>query len=430
MPFIKNYEQLATNDTRKIVLDLIETAFASITPDQVFKQGFSFQNKILKMQDKTFDLNNFERVFLVGFGKGSSGICKRLETELGDTLTEGYDIDVVDETFSKLHYTKGTHPLPSQANFDYTETVIQKLTGLTEKDFVIIVTCGGGSVLFEKPHTFSLEQMIAVNKGLLDSGATISEINTIRKHLSKVKAGGLAKVIYPATAVNLIFSDVPGNDLSVIASAPLVKDKTTMEEAKAILEKYKLTTPTQADLVETPKEDKYFEKVSNILMLSNLTAINAMEKKAKQHGYNCYVMTDKLQGDARTLGKKLIAETPKGQILLAGGESTIKITGKGRGGRNQALVCSALEIITSELQSNPQQELVLATFDSDGWDFYGYAGAIADKDTLKKINDQKLDVKSFLDDDNSYGLLEKLRDGIDTGKLESNVSDLFIVLKK
>src|SRR5258706_3792341 len=141
-----------------------------------------------------------------------------------------------------------------------------------------------------------------------------------------------------------------------------------------------------------------------------------MEKKAKELGYNCYVMTDKLQGDARNMGEKLIRETPQGQILLAGGETTIKITGHGKGGRNQALVTSAYPCIKADM--------VLASFDSDGWDFYGYAGAIADQETVNKIAEQKLDVKSFLDDDNSYGLLEKIGEGIDTGKLESNVSDL------
>lgn len=423
MPVIKNYEQLATNENRKIVLELIETAFAAITPHQVFDQHFSLQENTLKVLDKTYNLADFERIHLVGFGKGSAENCRIIEEILGDKLTEGFDIDVIDESpFKKIQYTKGTHPLPSQANFDYTEMVYQHVSGLNEKDLVIVVTCGGGSVLFEKPHTFSLEQMIAVNKGLLDSGANISEINTIRKHLSKVKAGGFAKSIYPATAVNLIFSDVPGNDLSVIASAPLVKDKTTIEEAKAVIEKYKLTTPTASDLVETPKEDKYFEKVSNVLMLSNLTAINAMEKKARELGFECHVMTDRLQGDARTLGKQLIDEAPVGHILLAGGESTIKITGHGKGGRNQALVASALPFI--------KEGTVLVSFDSDGWDFYGYAGALADKDTLKKIEEQHIDVKSYLDDDNSYGLLEKIGDGIDTGKLESNVSDLFIVLKQ
>ena len=424
MPYIKNYEQLASNDNRKVVLELIETAFAAIAPSEVFKKDFSFEDKILKIQGKTVDLSQCDRVFLIGYGKGSSGICKTLEEKLGDSLTEGYDIDVVDETFSKIHYTKGTHPLPSQANFDYTEQVINKLTGLTEKDLVIVVTCGGGSVLFEKPHTFTLDHMIAVNKALLDSGTTISEMNIVRKHLSLVKAGGFAKILFPATVVNLIFSDVPGNDLSVIASAPLVKDPTNVEDAVAVYEKYALEDNqllSPDDFIETPKDDKYFEKVSNILMLSNLTALNAMEKKAKELGYHSYVMTDRLQGDARQLGQQLINETPNGQILLAGGESTIKITGNGEGGRNQALVCFALPFI--------KEGTVIASFDSDGWDFYNYAGALADEDTVKKIQEQNIDVNSFLDDDNSYGLLEKLGDGIDTGKLESNVSDLFIVFK-
>ncbi|HEX8932304.1 MAG TPA: DUF4147 domain-containing protein [Patescibacteria group bacterium] len=422
MGFIKNYDALATNANRKIVLQLIETALAAITPTAVFKNGFSLQENQLKIQNKTFDLTNFARVFVVGFGKGSAGICQILEEHLGEKITEGFDIDVVEPlSFQKIQYTKGTHPLPSQENFAYTEKIINKLTGLTEKDLVIVVTCGGGSVLLEKPHTFSLEQMIAVNKGLLDSGATISEMNVIRKHLSQVKAGGLAKIIFPATAVNLIFSDVPGNDLSVIASAPLVKDTTNLEEAKAILQKYNLTIPTADDLVEPPKDDKYFTKITNLLMLSNLTALNAMEKKAKELGYHCYVMTDRLQGDATTIGEKLIKETPNGQILLAGGETTIKVTGSGKGGRNQALVAYALPFLT--------EQTVIASFDSDGWDFYGYAGAIADHETLQKISQMHLDEKAFLSDDNSYELFEKIGDGIDTGKLESNVSDLFVVLK-
>src|SRR5258705_9828421 len=119
MGYIKNYDTLASNDNRKVVLDLIETAYASIAPDEVFKKDFSLENKILKIQGKTFDLNNFDRLFLVGFGKGSAGNCKILESKLGDALTEGYDIDVVeDPNFAKVGYTKGTHPLPSQENFD------------------------------------------------------------------------------------------------------------------------------------------------------------------------------------------------------------------------------------------------------------------------------------------------------------------------
>ncbi len=425
MGHIKNYDSLATNDNRKVVLDLIETAFASVAPHEVFKQNLSLENNILKIQNKTYDLSKFERVFLLGFGKGSAGNAKRIEETLGDSLTEGYVIDVVeDEHFKKSHYTKGTHPLPSQENFSFTTHAIEHFEHTTDKDLVIIITCGGGSVLFEAPHTFTLDKMITVNKTLLESGANITEMNIVRKHLSKVKGGGLAKILYPATVVNLIFSDVPGNDLTVIASGPLVKDPTTLKHAKAVYEKYHLEKSgvlSPSDFVETPKEDKYYQKVSNVLMLSNLTALNAMEKLAREKGYQVHVMSDRLQGDARTLGEKLINETPHGQILLAGGESTIKITGKGKGGRNQALVLCALKHIKGDT--------ILASFGTDGWDFYEFAGALADKDTFKKMKELELDAKTFLKDDNSYEFWNKIGDGIQTGKQDSNVSDLYIVFK-
>ncbi|MGH7204509.1 MAG: MOFRL family protein, partial [Candidatus Levyibacteriota bacterium] len=184
---------------------------------------------------------------------------------------------------------------------------------------------------------------------------------------------------------------------------------------------------TPDDFVETPKEDKYYEKVSNILMLSNITAITAMEKLAKEKGFAVHVMSDRLQGDAHTLGQQLIDETLPGQILIAGGESTIKIKGHGKGGRNQALVLAALNVIASEARQS--HNVVLASFGSDGWDFYELAGAIADADTKKKAEEMNLDVQAYLDDDNSYEFWEKTGDGIRTGHLDSNVSDLYIVLK-
>ncbi|MGH9856534.1 MAG: glycerate kinase type-2 family protein, partial [Acidobacteriota bacterium] len=340
MGYIKNHDQLATNENRKLVLEFIETAFVSVSPHEVFKKDFILENDILTIQNKQYDLSKFERIFLLGFGKGSAGNANFIEDKLGDKLTDGYVIDVVDEVrYQKLRYTKGTHPLPSEANFAFTKHAIEHLQNATEKDLIIVVTCGGGSVLFETPNTLSLEQMTAVNKALLQSGANITEMNAIRKHLSRVKGGGLAKILYPATVVNLIFSDVPGNDLSVIASGPLVKDHSTMADVKRIQKKYslekKVTIPPDA-FAETPTDHKYYEKVTNVLLLSNHNALTAMEKLAKQKGLKPHVMTDRLQGDAHELGKLLITETHPGQILFAGGESTIKVKGKGHGGRNQA----------------------------------------------------------------------------------------------
>lgn len=425
MSYIKNYDSLATNQNRKVVLELIESAFSSIQPHIIFDNHFVLEEKILKIQDKKIDISAFDRVILLGFGKGSALMCKILEDKLGDTLTKGYVIDVVEQKFQKLTHTLGTHPLPSQANFDFTENVIKELSDLTEKDLIIITTCGGGSVLFEKPHMLTLEQMIETNKALLTSGATISEMNAVRKHLSRVKGGGLAKILYPATIINLLFSDVPGNDLSVIASGPLVKDTTSIKDATRILKTYSLQNNnyfSSTNFVETPKDSKYFEKVHNILFLSNHTALNAMEKKARSLGHNAFVLTDSLQGDAHEIGQKLITQTPNGQILLAAGETTVKIKGTGKGGRNQTLVLSALPYI--------KEGTVIASFDSDGWDYYELAGAIADIETVNKAKSQGIDVAPYLDNDDSYSFFIKTGDGLNTGKLESNVSDLFIVFKK
>ena len=425
MGFIKNYDQLASNDNRKLVLELIEAAYTSIQPKNVFDNHFSVKGNILKIQNKTFNLDDFEHIKLVGFGKGSAEMCRIIEHALGERLHEGFDIDVIDEhNLGKIKYTLGTHPLPSEENIEYTKKVLEYLKGADEKDLVLVVVCGGGSVLFEAPYKIDLSTLTKVNDALLDSGATITEMNVIRRHLSRVKGGGLAKIVYPSTVVSLLFSDVPGNDLSVIASGPTVRDHTSMTDVKKILDKYNLLDKVKIgndDFQETPNDDKYFKKVHNILMVSNHTALDAMEKKARELGKNSFILTDRLQGDARALGKDLINQTPNGQILLAGGESTIKITGNGKGGRNQALVLSSLPHLKSST--------VIASFGSDGWDYYKFAGAIADTETIKKAKSLGLDASEFLSDDNSYGFWEKIGEGIKTGKLESNVSDLFIVYK-
>ncbi len=425
MGLIRNYDSLALNDERKVVLSLIEAALSSVQPKQVLEHEFVIEKNSLTIKNEKFDLSSYDRIFLLGFGKGSSGICKIIEEKLGEKLTLGFDIDLVDETFQKVKYTKGTHPLPSQTNFYFTKNALDAIGQTTEKDLVLVVICGGGSVMFETPYKVSIEKLTQVVDALLKSGADITEMNVIRKHLSRVKGGGLAKLLYPASVASLIFSDVPGNNLSTIASGPTVKDASTLQDAANILEKYQIHQKVELsddDFTETGREDKYFEKVKNILIISNLTALSAMEQKAKEMGFKTLTTTDRLQGDARVMGKQLIDQATAGEILLAGGETTIKVKGTGKGGRNQALVLSALLYLGNNT--------VLASFGSDGWDFYGFAGAIGDKETLRKAKELQLDYKTFLDDDNSYEFFSKEGDGIDTGKLESNVADLYIVLKK
>ena len=425
MGYIKNYDALATSDERKIVLDLIEAAVASIQPELILRKNFSLQSKKLTIQDKVLNIGEYKRIFLIGFGKGSARIASIIERTLGDLLTRGYVIDVTSENFSKIDFTLGTHPLPSQANIDFTKNVVDKLSSLSEKDLVLILTCGGGSVMFEKPYSLTLDRMIEVNRVLLHSGADIREMNAVRKHLDVVKGGDFAKIVYPATVFNMIFSDVPGNDFSVIASGPTVRDKTTVEDALNVLKKYHIEEKLKllpSDFVESPKDEKYFEKIENILMLSNLTALEAMEQKAINLHISAKIFSDRFQANAAEAGKKLIDETPPHSILLAGGETSLKITGGGEGGRNQHLVLAALPYISNGT--------VIASFDSDGWDNTPACGVIADFQTVKKAKSRNLDFKKYLDDNDSFAFFKAVGDAILTDRLPTNVSDLMIVLKK
>ena len=425
MGIIKNFDNLNKTPERKICLDLIEAALSSIQPQNIIRKNFSLIENALTIQDKVIDLKKFERVFLLGFGKGSAGLSKEIESMLGNLLTKGYVIDLEPEQFLKIEFTLGTHPLPSENNLSFTKKAIERLGNLTEKDLIIVVIAGGGSALFENPYKINLEKLIEVNKSLLLSGTTITQMNIVRKHLSMVKGGGLIKPLYPALIVSVIASDVPGNDLSVIASGPTVKDETTKEQAIQVLRKYNLFDKlnlSSDDFLETPKNDVYFANTTNILMLSNQTALNAMEEKARDLGWTCEIFSDRLQTQAKTAGKELIDKISSAQILLAAGETTVKVlNSNGRGGRNQELVLATLPHI--------DENTTIVSFDSDGWDNTEFAGAIGDSLTIQKAKDMNINPESFLQENNSFSFFEKTGDGIITGRLPSNVSDLMIVVK-
>lgn len=417
--FIKNFDQLATTPQRKIILSLIEEALASIQSENVINNIVKINQDNLVIKDQMFDLTNFERIFLIGFGKGSAKNSRLIEEKLGDRLTEGYVIDASPETFKKIQFTQGTHPLPSQTNIDFVNNVLNKIQNLTEKDLAIVVITGGGSSLFESPNV-DFDKLVQINNSLLKSGANITEMNTIRKHLSKVKGGGLAKHLYPAKIVTVIASDVPGNDLSVISSGPTVKDGTTINDALKVVGKYNLELPNEI-FTETAKDEKYFENVSNILVLSNLTALEAMKEKGKEMGINTIIYSDKFEAEARKAGLDLIGIASRSSIILVGGETTVRVTGGGQGGRNQEVVLGALTSL--------DDRTIICSFGSDGWDNSHFAGAIGDVKTLQKAKELNLNPQDFLGNDNSLEFFEKVGDGIETGRLPSNVSDLIIVYK-
>ena len=425
MGLIKNFEQLAVSEGRRVVLEIMEAGLTAIQPAEVLDQGLSLNGNKLVIAGQGFDLEKYDRVFLLGFGKGAAGISKIIDEKLGNKLTEGWVIDMESAQGNRVKYSLGTHPLPSQQNVEFTKNVVLKLEGkLTEKDLVLVVICGGGSALLTLPSC-SIEELVETNRKLLGSGATISEMNAVRKKMDRVKGGGLAKILFPATVASLIFSDVPGNDLSVIASGPTILDATAAEGAN----------------------------VHNLLMLSNLTAIQAMGRRAQELGYQVTVHSDRLQGEAREVGTKLIkliSELGKHQIIIAGGETTVTVKGNGKGGRNQELVLGALLKMASQLvvgvnqleQLRPHsgrnlsgfdsnlQGIVIASFDSDGWDNSPLAGALADENSEFKIKNLELNVDEYLKNNDAFSFFEKTGDGIETGRLPCNVSDLMIVLKE
>lgn len=424
MHFIKNFSDLAKTPERKVILELVETAFSSIQPEEVFKKNIHRHGDVLTIVNKEFNLDDFERVFILGFGKGSAGNSLLLEHLIKDKLTAGYVIDTVGEKFSKIKFTKGTHPLPSEENFEFTQMVLEKLTGLSEKDLVLIVICGGGSAMFVHPHAITLKQKIDVGKQLLKSGANITEMNIVRKHLSDVKGGGLAQILYPATIATLVYSDVPGNDLSTIASGPTVMDHTTIADALHIIKKFKIDFDLSKDaFVEKPHDKKYFKNVHNIIVLSNETALRAMQEKAKELKLHAKIFSDRFEGNAKEVGKKLISAAHASSILLVGGETTVHVSKKsGKGGRNQTLVLAALKHLG--------RDVTICSFDSDGWDFLDNAGAIGDIKTLEKAKELKLDIEKSIETDSSLDFFNETGDAIVTGRLPSNVSDLMIVIRK
>jgi len=425
MPIIKNYDDLNVSPERKILLDLIETALNSIQPEQVFSKNISLSDNILSIKDKTYNLNDYSNIYLLGFGKGSAENSKLLENLLGEKLTAGYVIDTSEQTFNKIQFTLGTHPVISQQNVDFTQNAISKLSNLTEKDLILVVVSGGGSAMFEHPHSISLEQKIAVEKALLKSGADITEMNIVRQHLSDVKGGGLAQILYPARVATLIYSDVIGNDIRYIASGPTVKDDTEIDDAVSVLNKYNLSEqinlPREA-FINNPHDDKYFVNVTNTIVLSNVTVLDALEEKAKELSLNCTRYSDKINGTAKDVAEELISKLETSGILIAAGETTVEVKGNGKGGRNQETCLEALKII--------DENTLFSSIGTDGWDFTEAAGAIADNIAKQKATEQNLNIDEYLENNDSFTFFEKVNSQVITGRLSSNVADFMIVWKR
>ncbi len=423
---IKNFKELATSGLRTKALQIAEAGLQSIDSGNVIRNNVSLKGDILTVKGQDFPIDE-GRVIVIGIGKCSLDAAAALEKILGDRITGGAVIDVREGKLDRIQTYKGTHPLPSAENAEAAQKIVDLISGLSENDFVIFIVSGGGSTLLYLPEDKGAKEELPIMRALIDVGATIQEINTIRKHMSLARGGYLAKYIYPAHGVSMIFSDVPTDNIEFIASGPTVKDMTTVKEAEEVLRKYdilKLCGIDKCGLIETPKEDKYFDNIINILVASNSTALEAMRAEAESLGFKTEIRTNRLSGEAREVAKSLVDNlyaAPVHTAYLYGGETTVTVKHDGKGGRN-------LELALSALRTVKEGELILP-MDSDGHDNTDYAGAICDTIANSKASDLNLDLDKYISENRSYAFWEMVGDYLMTGDTGSNVSDLIITLK-
>lgn len=432
---IKNFDALAVTDLRRAALSIAEAGLEAIDTARILRNTVKLDGNNLYLAHEQYHLPDLGRLFVIGVGKCSLEAAAVLENILGSHLTGGVVVDIKDGGYlKKIKYFKGTHPLPSEKNIKATKEIIHLLSRLYENDLVIFVISGGGSTLLCYPEglpagrqSSSSEEEAAIFKSLTKAGATIQEINTVRKHLSFGRGGFLAKYAYPAKGVSLIFSDVLGDDPGFIASGPTVKDRTTVDAAAAILTKYDVFGKCSLEscgLIETPKDKKYFKNIKNMIIASNSSALDAMDGKARELGLRTKICDGCLKGEAREAGLDITQELhklPRGTALLYGGETTVTIKGSGRGGRNLELVLAAIREI--------KDDEVILSFASDGRDSGEFAGALCDIITREAIYKSGLKIEEFLQDNNAYPLFEKVGHYLFTGDTGSNVSDLLIAIK-
>ncbi|MGB7957724.1 MAG: DUF4147 domain-containing protein [Minisyncoccia bacterium] len=426
---IQNFEQLGTTPERRALLGIAEAGLEAIDTTAVIHKMIRREGSLLILNGELMDLSKIERIVFVAVGKCAADAAVAVEDILGKYISYGAVLDVKKCPAVKYMQTFcGTHPLPSDDNLAATLEIVKILRDLTVHDLVIFVVSGGGSTLLFMPQDQKDREEVAIFNALTAAGATIEELNIVRKHLSLARGGWLAKYAYPANVISLIFSDVPGDDISFISSGPTVQDKTTMADAEAVLKKFDVLRTCNIEkcgLIETPKEEKYFEHVKNILVVSNQKALLAMQDAAENFGFKAEIRDTKLAGEVTGVAKMVadaIHQAPPKSVLLWGGETTVEIKGKGAGGRNLQLAATALDFVKDGEE--------ILSFGSDGHDHGPYAGAICDSITKQAIAAVGLDLAQFRSDNNTQALFEKAGNYLLTGDTGSNVSDLIIALKK
>jgi hydroxypyruvate reductase len=438
-------------DLKKECLTVFEAGLKAVDPYEATKNHVRRQGDQLVIAGREYPLSSFDHVYVIGAGKAGASMALALEEILGGELAGGLVIVKYGHLadLKKVRLIEAGHPVPDEAGFKGAQALAEMAAGFGEKDLVFCLISGGGSALLPLPVSgVSLKEKQDTTRLLLQCGAPIHEINTIRKHLSRIKGGGLARIAHPATLVSLMLSDVIGNDLDVIASGCTVGDRSTFEDCYKILNKYDLEraipdsvrTHLQGGLEgerdETPKpDDPVFETTANIIIGSNMQCLEAAEQKARERGFNTLILSSFVEGETKEIARvhgailKEITNSgrpiPRPACIISGGETTVTIQGQGKGGRNQEFVLACGMDIAGWVGT------AVFSAGTDGTDGpTDAAGAYADWRMADKAESLGLDPHHYLENNDSYHFFEKLDDLVTTGPTNTNVMDIRLLVAK
>lgn len=421
----------------------------AVEPRASIRKFCTVKDSVLSIGNHSFNLQNFKHVYVIGAGKASAPMASEIEHMIGNFITDGLISVKYEhaEALKRIKLVEAGHPIPDENGQTAAKQILKIAQSAAERDLILCLISGGGSALLPLPEdNLSLKDKQSTLSILLSCGATIHEINTIRKHISRIKGGKLSRAAYPAHIISLILSDVVGDNLDVIASGPTVADPTTFHDCLNIFKKYDvekqmpeavvnhIKSGISGNLKETPKPgDPIFLKNQNIIIGSNIEAISAGKKFAENIGYNTLILSTLIEGDTvesalfHSAIAKEIQKTgnpiPSPACILSGGETTVRIRGDGLGGRNQEFaLASAIEI-------QDQENIVVLSAGTDGTDGpTDAAGAISDTFTIKNARLMGLEAQDYLLNNDSYHFFKTINDLFLTGPTKTNVMDLRIML--
>ncbi|MFD1684723.1 glycerate kinase type-2 family protein [Halobellus litoreus] len=423
----------------ELALDAVEAGIRAAHPTEVLRRALSLDGETLCVHESRYDLNDYDSVVVLGGGNAAGQVAGVLSELLGDRLSGGVVVTDDPVPAGPVDSVTGTHPVPSEANVAGAERVVAAAREADERTLALVAITGGGSALLAAPaEGIPLADLRDLTEGLLRSGAPIDQINAVRKHVSSIKGGLLARELAPATTVGLIFSDVSGGDVSVVASGPLSPDPTTYADALDVLAEYEIDAPetvvrrlergAAGDLDDTPGEaDPAFDTVSTHVVADNFTAIAAAREVCADAGFEPLVLSSSVRGEAREAALTHVAVAEESRAtgnpvsppaaVLSGGETTVTIRGDGTGGPNQEFTLSA----ATELPEGT----VLCAVDTDGIDGpTDAAGALVDAATVDDLREARAKLK----ENDVYDYLDERDALVFTGQTGTNVNDLRLLL--